>query len=415
MTAPWTPMQWPAAWNDPSALDLLKGSAINYLLVDDGAGLEPVRTQARQLGLQIGVPGGVGVGDRGVGVTAIKGEWPGVKMASSGSGGVTAGPTGNPWVDSNGWQIRLASALHPETAVWVNAAPPEKVRVSAGSYLVAIADCGAYGGRWVISLDAELASGLLTKSADAQATWKTITAAAGFFAERKEWAGYNPIAVVGVVSDFTGPNEFFTQELLNLLARAGQHYRIVRKEMARAPVLDGLRAVIYADVQEPSPALRKQILSFVEAGGTLIASPQWGAAPGAPAKPDDEGPLFSVRSLGKGRVALARTAPDDPYQWANDSVVLVSHRYDVVRFWNGGATGSFPAMAPDGKHAVAHLFFYANRGPDAASVRVAGRFRAAKARTVEGPLALIGTENQKGAIEVHLPQAPQYVALELDA
>jgi hypothetical protein len=410
MMAPWTPMRWPAAWKDPSTLELLKGTAIDYLLIEDGATFDAVRVQARKQGLQTGVP------DREVaGVTAIKGEWPGVKMARPGSGGVTAGPTGIPWVDSNGWQIRLASALHPEAAVWVNAAPPESLRGSAGAYLVAIADSGAYGGRWVIALDEQLVSGLPAQRSEALTTWRTIATAAAFFAERKAWAGYTPMAVVGVVSDFSGPNEFFSQELLNLLARAGQHYRILRKDGPAAPRLEGLRAVIYADGQQPSPALRKQVLSFVEAGGMLIASPQWGAAPGAAAKPDDEGPLFSVRSVGKGRVALARSAPDDPYQWANDSVVLVSHRYDMVRFWNGGATGSFPIMAPDGKRAVAHLLFYSNRGPDAASVRIAGRFRAAKAWTVEGALPRVETEIQRDAIEVHLPQAPQYVALEMEA
>jgi hypothetical protein len=173
--------------------------------------------------------------------------------------------------------------------------------------------------------------------------------------------------------------------------------------------------VIYADAQEPSSALRKQVLSFVSAGGTLIASPKWGAVPGAPAKPDDEGPVFSVRALGKGRVALAAAAPGDPYQWANDTVVLVSHRYDLIRFWNSGATGSFYATTPDRKHAVAHLLFYANRGPDAASVRIAGHFRTAKGWTPDGPLEKMETENQQDAIEVHLPQVPQYVALELDA
>jgi hypothetical protein len=75
---------------------------------------------------------------------------------------------------------------------------------------------------------------------------KTLSAAAAFFAERKTWAGYTPMAVVGVVSDFSGPNEFFSQELLNLLARAGQHYRILRKDRSAAPRLEGLRAVIYS-------------------------------------------------------------------------------------------------------------------------------------------------------------------------
>jgi hypothetical protein len=93
-------MRWPAAWKDPSTLYLLKATAIDYLLIEEGAAFEPVRAQARKLGLQIGVP------DREVaGVIPVKGEWPGVKMARPGSGGVTAGPTGIPWVDSNGWQI----------------------------------------------------------------------------------------------------------------------------------------------------------------------------------------------------------------------------------------------------------------------------------------------------------------------
>lgn len=399
-------MRWPAAWKDPSLLDLLQGTAIDSLVFDPAGESEPIRARASQQGIRVTPPAGV---------FTVKGLWPGVKTSRGGDGRVTAGPTGNPWVDSNGWQIRLAAALHPGSPVWVEAAPPDNFRASAGSYLLAVADSGAYGGRWVISLDNQLASGLAAGRPDALDIWKKLTAAAGFFAKRPEWAGYSPAAVVGVISDFAGDNEAFSRELLNLLARAGQHYRILPKDAA--PDLEGLRALIYADAQPPDAKLRKQILGFVEAGGALIASPSWGAAPGpapgTPAKPDDEGPLFAARSLGKGRIALAKTPARDPYQWATDSVVIVSHRYDMVRIWNGGATGSYYALSPDRKQAVVHVMFYANRGPDAASVRIAGRYRAARALTPDGPVEKIETENQKDGIEVYLPQIPQYVALEL--
>ena len=33
MMAQWTPMRWPDTWTDPSALDLLHGTAIDYLLI----------------------------------------------------------------------------------------------------------------------------------------------------------------------------------------------------------------------------------------------------------------------------------------------------------------------------------------------------------------------------------------------
>src|SRR5580692_8939477 len=120
MTAPWTPMRWPTAWTDSSALDLIKGSAIDYLLIENGEQFESVRTQARQAGLRIGVPD-----EAPSGVTLVKGQWPGVRAARGDAGRVTAGPTGEPWVDSNGWQVRLAAALHPQAAVWVNAPPPD--------------------------------------------------------------------------------------------------------------------------------------------------------------------------------------------------------------------------------------------------------------------------------------------------
>jgi hypothetical protein len=145
----------------------------------------------------------------------------------------------------------------------------------------------------------------------------------------------------------------------------------------------------------------------------LIAAPQWGEAPGTPAK--DENPRYSVRTVGRGRIAEAKADPDDPYLWANDSVMLVSHRYDLVRFWNGGATASSYSMSPDRKQAVVHLLFYASRGPDSASVRIAGRYRAVKALTVDQPaVTKLEMESQKDAVEVHLPQVSQYVALELE-
>ena len=207
-----------------------------------------------------------------------------------------------------------------------------------------------------------------------------------------------------------GPNEFLGQELLNLLARAGLHYRILRKDAIAS--LAGLKAVIYADAEAPTPELRKQVSAFVQAGGLLITVPKWGAVDGA-AKPDEH-PRFAIHGLGRGRIAMAHAAPDDPYEMANDTVVLTSHRYDLVRFWNGGATGSYYAVSPDGKQAVAHLFFYANRGPDSASVRVSGPYRNVRIATVDQPeVKAVHVELQKDAVEVHLPQVPQYVALEL--
>src|SRR5205823_459382 len=121
-------------------------------------------------------------------------------------------------------------------------------RPDTGAYLTAIADSASRGGRWIVSLDDRLAGGIAARQPQTMDAWKRITAAAGFFAAHKEWAAYSPAAVTGVISDFSGKNEFFGRELLNLLDRAGQHYRILLKDRA---IFDSLRAVIYADVEPP--------------------------------------------------------------------------------------------------------------------------------------------------------------------
>jgi hypothetical protein len=401
-------MRWPDSWKDPAMLDLVKGTAIDFLLIANGDELAPVRSRAQQNGLQVAAPDAAPAG-----VRIVTGAWPGVQMRGGG-GGASAGPTGVPWVDSNAWKIRLNRTLDPGVAVWVNAPPAERAFITAASYLIAISDSAAYGGRWIITLDAPLVTGLAARKSESLATWKGLTAAAGFFAAHKNWPDYAPRAVVGVVSDFTGDNEFFSGELLNLMGRAGLHYRILPKDKISAQSFESLRAVSYTDASAPSADLRKQILAFVEAGGMLIAAPKWGPVAGPPVTPVER-PGFSMRTLGKGKIALADDDPVDPFSWAADANVLVSHRYDLVRFWNGGAACSYYTVAPGRKQALVHLLFYAMRGPDSATVRVAGKYRAARASTVDQPqVADMAMEAHGDAVEVHLPQVSQYVALELD-
>ena len=297
-------MRWPDTWKDPAALELLKGTAIDYLLISKGAEFDAVRARAQQLSIQAGGP------DTGPGgVEIVKGAWPGVQWPSSGAG---AGPTGVPWVDSNGWAIRLNRTLHPGVAAWLDAPPAAKTFQTADSYLIAIADSAAYGGRWIISLDSPLAQGLTARTAESLAIWKKLTATAGFFAGQKSWAEYVPLAVAGVVSDFAGDNEYFSHELLNLMGRTGLHYRILPKDKISAASFESLRAVSYTDATPPNDDLRRQILTFVQAGGLLIAAPKWGEVAGTPAA-GRQLPGYKVHTLGKGRIALADDDPVDPY------------------------------------------------------------------------------------------------------
>jgi hypothetical protein len=344
----------------------------------------------------------------------VEGKWPGVKLSDTGAlDTAVAGPTGNPWVDSNDWKVRLTTAVHPGIEVWVVATPKEP-RLFPESYLTALAETAAYGGRWIITLDQQLAAGIANRETEPLQTWKKMTAAADFFAARRDWSGYIPQAVMGIISDFSGRNVFFKQEILNLAARINQQYRIILKTRVSDSSLNGLRAVVYADAEPPTPVLRKRIMAFVQAGGMLITGPKWGQFPRKPAV-GDQHPRYTLHTIGKGRAAVAKANLDDPYIAANDAAILISYRYQLLRFWNGGAVGSFFTMSPDRQRAVVQMIFYASaRGGDP-SVRIVGRYRLARLLTLDEPAPRnLELEIQKDAVELHLPPVSQYAAVELE-
>jgi hypothetical protein len=409
VTIQWTPMRWPAAWKDPSALDLLKETAINYLVIENPDNFRPMALRAQREGFKVAA-----AASPPAGVTLVKGDWPGVKLTESGAvDRASAGPTGAPWVDSNGWKVRLAAALHPRTEIWVEAAP-QKPRLSAESYLIGVADAAAQGGRWIISLDSALAAGIAGRKPDALRTWQKLTGAAAFFVARTGWSEYLPEAVLAILSDFSGKNEFMSHELLNLVARTNQQYRIIPKNGIAASSFSGLKAVLYPDEEPPTPGLRTQVLAFVAAGGLLITGPRWGEPPGEHAAGYSH-PRYALRALGAGRVAIARPDFEDPYLVANDSAVLMSHRYELLRFWNVGAAGSCFTMSTDRRRGVIQTLFYASAYFGNPTLRVAGRYRTARFWTLsQKESRAVEMESQGDATEFHLPAVSQYAALELE-
>src|SRR5260370_18714800 len=115
-----TPMRWPSAWRDPSALEWLKGTAIDSLVIENNADFAAVRIQALQAGLTIADPD-----SSPPGITVVKGLWPGVKSSRRTGTGTETGPTGVPWVESNGVAISLGGALAHEFQVMVSTPPKQ--------------------------------------------------------------------------------------------------------------------------------------------------------------------------------------------------------------------------------------------------------------------------------------------------
>ena len=414
-------MRWPPQWRNSSDLQRLSNTQITCLLIEDSDSLRSVVELAQKNGIRV-----IHGTSELPGITVVKGEWPGAKLSRSGDRDTaSSGPTGLPWVDSNGWRVRLAAALNPKSTIWVDATPKDPL---PQSYQLCVADVAACGGRWIISLDGQLAARIEGGDGDAVETWKGLVESVEFFAMHNHWSAYVGSAVVGVLSNFSSDNEASSGEVLNLLTRTTEQYRIIPKDSFSPSSLSGLRAVLCPDSNPPAAGVRKELLDFVQDGGLLILRSAWDGIPGTPANWDH--PRYAGLVLGKGRIAIAKSDDAaDPYLMANDTVALVSHRFDLLRFWDAGSVNAYMSESPDGKGAIVQMVFYAREmngksavgGPENATLRVAGRYKTAQLLTWDKQPLTLGQPEGHGvgmlidgdSVELHLPSLSHYAAVEL--
>jgi hypothetical protein len=394
-------------WHDPAALTILKSSPIDCLVLSWAAGLPQDTEQQKSLGPLLAAartnnlatlgwvdgtaapePAIAAAKAAGLSAVAIKGfagksdfpviawgnrsaipydspgpvlpltdnVWPGVSV-STGAGGADAGPTSLPWIDSNGWFARMVSA-RSKTPVWLLFDPPGRGAIqTARAYTMAICDSEAAGGRWVLSLDDNLRAGLADMNPAALQSWREIAGAAAFFPKHGEWRSYISHGLVGVISDFAGENFDRNGELLNLMARRDLLYRVIWKSTALQSPFSGLKALVSVDQAQPAPELRRKLLTFVEAGGLLVAPKNWGTE-GKPLTAVH--PRFEIRAQGKGRIAVPKEDLGDPYELAGDVQILLSHANDLVKFFNSSSSGCTQySGASDGSKSVVQALTYA--------------------------------------------------------
>ena len=388
--------------------------------MEPNAAPELVAAKARAAGFSLVAIGNDAAHAAGAGLAPLPDElliaadsvWPAI--ASPANGAESSGPTANPWIDSNGWLLRLARARSPRKTVWLTFEPPAAPNVVLlDSYLRAIADTGTWGGRWVVSLDADLRSGLARGDAKALASWTAIAAAVASFEKRHSWNALEPLGVVGVVSDFAGANETMSQEILNLLGRRNLAYRILETPAAATASLAGFQALIYVGEGQPAPSLRARLLAFVQQGGLLMASAEWKQPDAKPTGMDH--PRVDLRRLGKGRLAISKTGDLDPFMIARDVHMLLGRTYDVARFFNLSAFLSYCAASSGRTQEVVQIVSFAIRFPnDLATAWVPGKFASARLWSLASaeplPLEMVP---ENGGTSLLLPPVPVYAGIEL--
>ena len=296
--------------------------------------------------------------------------WPGI--AARQAGPEPSGPTANPWIDSNGWLLRLAKVAPPGKIVWLMFAPPGRPARRVARILLARHRRYRRLGRQVGGLSgrrparrpgARRYEGARILEGDCRGR-RVLRAAPRV--ER-----FEPLGVVGVISDFAGPNESNGQEVLNLLGPPQPglpHPRIVRGRDRLAGRFPGVDLV---DEGAPAPPLRRRLLAFANQGGLLVVGAGWNRPEGNPIGMDH--PRMDVRRLGKGRLAVSKASPPDPFMIARDVHMLLGRTYDVARFFNLSAFLSHCTASADRTQELVQIVSFAIRFPGDAGHRVGSR------------------------------------------
>jgi hypothetical protein len=454
-------------WEDPSLLASVEGTPVNCLVVSWASGLpadaeqqealKPLLEKGRQAGLDfVGLvegpadqaaamatarsaglsavameavpPGAAGIpviawaksgealwGANSPVLCVADGFWPGVPQEKT----PTGGPTNLPWVDSNGALLAMAQALAPDKAVWIVVDPPKKAKLTVENYLLAVADAAAYGGRWLISLDDQMRAGLAAKSTQAVEDWKRVTDALAFFEQNKATRTYERMGRLAVMSNFSEPDRFFGEDALNLFPRLREPFRVIPRSQALAASFNGLQGILYVDQEPPDPKLRQKLIAFVNGGGTLFVRSTWPNPEGSPIQLSSAEAylLFNVRSLGKGRLAVAKEDKPDTYFTCMDIQNIMSHRGDPARLYNGASMNYFFQASPQGRQGVIHVLNYSRRpGSDDALVYLKTPYQSARfvSPEIASPVALQWVPQEAGGAELSLPRISVYGAVQME-
>jgi hypothetical protein len=132
-------------------------------------------------------------------VSTSQGMWPGIHVEKGST--ASAGPTANPWIDTNTGFIRFARAA-TDSVLWIAVTPPEKNVYPVQRYMQAIGDAAMNGARWVVALDDDLWKRLMAREAKAMGDWAKICGTLAHFEEHREWRAAVPAGQVAIVEDY---------------------------------------------------------------------------------------------------------------------------------------------------------------------------------------------------------------------
>jgi hypothetical protein len=306
---------------------------------------------------------------------------------------IEAGPTSEPWIDSNIWLVRSFRTAKDRRPVWIG---HQLLHPGGGDYERAVADGAMAGGHWIVALDDELRANLRRRQPAALKAWRELGAYLTFYQEHTEWKEFLPEGPLGVVLDPAGEYREISDEYLNLLARRRIPYRVVRRDCLSEADLQGLRAVLATDLTPPTEAERGTLQAFAEKGGLVLAGRAWG---GEIAKGQD----FTELSVGQGRIVVFNDDLPEP-EWLSKKMVSLLEDDLNMRLFNVPSVLIYASRDAAEQRFLLQLLNCSTFPAQSLTVRMCEDFRTARLYTPENGVADLAIERSDGRTEIRIPE-----------
>jgi len=325
--ANWIPMRWSSA--DPQTLDLLKGTPVNCLLLEerDWSPAFLKAAAARNIATVASIPAGERAAELArraaafeFNAAALEGEydpalgdhvraalagkllielpvrrrmrldsrdpilgtsqglWPGIEIEHGGK--VMTGPSSTPWIYTNTGFLRFVRSA-TEASLWIGVRPPPGNVYPPSRYAVAIADAEIAGARWIIALDSDLERSLMRQEPAAVAAWKQIAPYLSYYENNAEWRSWRPFSVMAVVQD-SASGGMLSSSLLDMLSTQHTSVRPIPTHRLGPDTLRGARVVLDIDAESVSAQQKQALDDFVSSGGVLVNPPKGWKFPATP-------------------------------------------------------------------------------------------------------------------------------------
>jgi len=353
------------------------------------------------------------------------GTWPEVRPTSvilEGGQVMIAGASQGPWIDQNLWLFNYAASISHRRPILLslhrNYTEDRASALRSGCRSLVMAEAAVFGGSWSLDLDDWLRLGLVERDPMALQEWETLIKFQDFLTGHSEYFLLPPLVNVAVVVEDIAQSS----EILNLLARRGVQYNVLKKTDLSSVPLGAYNLVTGVNLTPFLPAEIQMLSNYVRAGGHAVVnppnSPEIECSPSAQQSKDTDD--YRDCQWGKGKWRLYGKPISDPDQFSKDVRAAVSFNDRWVRIWNAPTVLARTAQTTASTQRIVHLVNYGIEPIEELQIQVKGHFKRVQVLRPQdsstgfsnGPV--VTPVRKDGFTEFILPRLGIYALLVLD-